>query len=599
MDIKIDVEGQHQFEVSEMILGQNIEAYDRTIPGLMNDRLDNSRFTGPVDPQTGIAQGWQPHGRAMPGLNFELTPGMSMTGIGEAQLIDTHLQRSMGRWQGIVQTGRRIRKGEKLEVEIWAKVRHQPARMRLVVSPLPVLEEAYDMAEIQIDAAYWKCYKKELIVDVDDDEAVFKILVEGDSCVWIDQVHLRPFGEEINLKVFDLISNLKVPSIRFPGGSVSTAYHWKHGIGPGHLRHELFDPVFKHKIRYDFGTDEYLDLCIKQGIRPFITINLGSGTPEEAGDWAAYISNRYISQGLELPETYFMIGNENYGTWESSHMTGEMYVDALCQYAPAIRASHSKAKIIAVGTESSEGLREGESTPWNSLLLDRASDQFDILGFTGYASGKYDDGESISEHIKKGVSHMEQAIQRAVSSLREKGCDHKVCFAEWNMWTRASHWDGLGFYESYDARHALFAASTIHMFIRHGKDIEVANFYGLVNCMGIIQSHGPEQNTSSVYEVFHLYRESLPGDYILDSSQEAGEAVNIICLRKKKKKFLFVINTNSEEEINLNIQNFSVESLTGVILQGESPFRGLNKREIRVNGEVELPPFSITKLSES
>ena len=37
-----------------------------------------------------------------------------------------------------------------------------------------------------------------------------------------------------------------------------------------------------------FGTDEFIQLCRKMGWTPMLTVNLGTGTPEEARNWVEY-----------------------------------------------------------------------------------------------------------------------------------------------------------------------------------------------------------------------------------------------------------------------------------------------------------------------
>ena len=37
-----------------------------------------------------------------------------------------------------------------------------------------------------------------------------------------------------------------------------------------------------------FGTDEFIALCRTMGWTPMLTVNLGTGTPEEARDWVEY-----------------------------------------------------------------------------------------------------------------------------------------------------------------------------------------------------------------------------------------------------------------------------------------------------------------------
>jgi alpha-N-arabinofuranosidase len=37
-----------------------------------------------------------------------------------------------------------------------------------------------------------------------------------------------------------------------------------------------------------FGTDEFVKLCRRMGWMPMLTVNLGTGTPEEARNWVEY-----------------------------------------------------------------------------------------------------------------------------------------------------------------------------------------------------------------------------------------------------------------------------------------------------------------------
>ena len=133
------------------------------------------------------------------------------------------------------------------------------------------------------------------------------------------------------------LERLRPPVIRFPGGCLSTNYHWQLGTGPVHLRPAVYDPVFKlNGAIYDFGIEEYLALCRQLDIRPHITVNVGSGPPDEAWECAAYCADVLRRDDGSLPAMYFQIGNENYGTWETSYMTGPMYVEVLRDFVPKL-----------------------------------------------------------------------------------------------------------------------------------------------------------------------------------------------------------------------------------------------------------------------
>lgn len=87
--------------------------------------------------------------------------------------------------------------------------------------------------------------------------------------------------------------------LRYPGGSISNEYDWANNrnrrTGAG----------------YGTNTNQFLTVAHQLGSEKMITVNYGSGTPEEARDWVQYAN---ITRGGNVK--YWTIGNECYGTWE-------------------------------------------------------------------------------------------------------------------------------------------------------------------------------------------------------------------------------------------------------------------------------------------
>jgi hypothetical protein len=88
--------------------------------------------------------------------------------------------------------------------------------------------------------------------------------------------------------------------LRFTGGSLSNEYHWN--------TNTTLDNTWTWATSFDefAGIATALNACV------FVTVNYGTGTPEEAAEWVTHsnVSNRY---GFKFWE----IGNENYGPWET------------------------------------------------------------------------------------------------------------------------------------------------------------------------------------------------------------------------------------------------------------------------------------------
>ena len=98
----------------------------------------------------------------------------------------------------------------------------------------------------------------------------------------------------------DLLALAGTRVLRFTGGSLSNQYHWK------------TNTTLDNTWTWATSFDEFAGVAIALGAGVFVTVNYGTGTPEEAAEWVTYsnVTNRY---GFKFWE----IGNENYGPWEA------------------------------------------------------------------------------------------------------------------------------------------------------------------------------------------------------------------------------------------------------------------------------------------
>lgn len=584
--------------VPATVLGHNLEMAGDTIQGLVSDRLCNSTFRGPANPETGVAPGWDlAPGRGVPGMHLAGIPGGGLNGS-DAQMINNYA----GHWnKGILQTGRAIRAGETLAVTCWARCQHHPVTIRVGLRATTSHLPEYTDADITVTTPYFADYQATLSVPVDDDNAVFFIYSQTEGEVVLDQIHLQPADAgRLRTELFDAWQSLRIPVLRFPGGCVSTGYHWRWGVQPPHLRQVQHDPVFKWDIHYAFGTEDYLALCHEQGIRPHITVNIGTGTPEDAGAWAVWCADWFRQRGIEPPVMYWQMGNEHSSTHELGHMSAAMYVDTLRDFVPAVRAGYPQARIIALGEEVGYGLRPGESAPWRQVVLADAADLVDLLNVHLYAFSEYhpDTEQRYLRHLQQ-AEQLAGVARNAVADCRSYG--KTVAVTEWNLWTTATHYDGKGFYEPYDIEHALFTAGMFHHFFRLAPNLELTNFYELLNPMGIYRCYGATYQESLLADLFRLYRPALPGwvfPVAIDSPPlpNALAALDAIGLQTDDARWIFVVNRSLYEAYPIEM-NALGEIETLQLLKGEDlaqqqfiqsqPDRGC---------EVELPPRSILRI---
>lgn len=537
------------------VLGSNIEAYENTIPCMLSDRLRNAKFAGPENHQTGVAVEWEPIGNGMQGMSCRLLSGMYMSGR-EAQLVHHYAEHGTN---GILQAGITVREGETFDVELWARAQHRPVTVALELR-LPGQEAPQGCRdELIVEQAHWHRVTGRLASPGDGGATLF-VRIPGDSRLIIDQIHLRPTGEgHVSQALLNAFDRFPCPVLRFPGGCVTCTYHWEHGTGPVHLRPVCDDPVFKYKLHYDFGTDEYLDLCMARGIRPFITLNTTTATPENAAAWAAYVRRRYVERGKPIPPAYIMFGNENYGAWEIGHMTGDMYAAQLHAFVPAVRAAYPEARMLAIGEFGSAGLRDAYRTDWRNTVIQKAAGLFDALVVTRYA--RTTDSltfEEAMQAVAEGVAEKAADFDRQVHSIRDARLDCTIGIVEWNYWTRANHNDHAGFYEPNDIRHCLYSAGLLNVFCRLCERLEVANYYSLVNTMGMIHIHDGRVTLSDVVKVFNLYAPALPGEVLelesdVPAPAAADPAVDVLAVNGTDGLFVFLVNYSASKSTTVDL----------------------------------------------
>jgi hypothetical protein len=95
----------------------------------------------------------------------------------------------------------------------------------------------------------------------------------------------------------------------------------------------------------DFGFDDFITLINSMAgkVEPLITVNFGTGTPEEAAAWVNY-ANNVQHYGIK----YWEVGNEPEGAWEAGGPVDPKYYAAkYIRMASAMKAADPSVKIFA------------------------------------------------------------------------------------------------------------------------------------------------------------------------------------------------------------------------------------------------------------
>lgn len=88
--------------------------------------------------------------------------------------------------------------------------------------------------------------------------------------------------------VLQALRRLRMTAMRYPGGNFASGYHWQDGVGPKSARPTVRKLAWQSLEPNQFGTDEFIKLARLMDWMPMLTVNLGTGTPEEARNWVEY-----------------------------------------------------------------------------------------------------------------------------------------------------------------------------------------------------------------------------------------------------------------------------------------------------------------------
>ena len=187
-------------------------------------------------------------------------------------------------------------------------------------------------------------------------------------------------GTSLRPDTLELLKKLNPPMIRYPGGNFASGYHWEDGIGPREKRPARHDAAWQAEESNQVGTDEFLTFCEQLNIEPYLVVNDGSGTPEEAARWVAYCNS---AQDTELGKRradnghadaynvkYWGIGNEVWGPWQIGTTSANEYARRLKRFVETMKAVDPTIKIIAVGNNPLSDDPQDAAALWNKEVLD-------------------------------------------------------------------------------------------------------------------------------------------------------------------------------------------------------------------------------------
>jgi alpha-N-arabinofuranosidase len=295
--------------------------------------------------------------------------------------------------------------------------------------------------------------------------------------------------------VLDAVRGLGVSILRWPGGNFASSYNWFDGIGPRDQRPVRLDLAWNDVESNRFGTDEFLRYAEAIGAEPYICVNLGLGTIDDARNWVEYVNESKPTSWADLRRrngrhepygvTYWALGNEIDGPWQMGHKNAEDYSTMALEAGKAMRAVDPAIKLVASGS-SNYG---ADWIGWNRTVLQRLRNLVDYVAIHTYINNR---ANNLEQFLGQSHLNVERYISVTEALIREvrTGPNPRpiyIAYDEWNVWYRTGNREKLE--EIYNFEDALAMGMFFNAFFRHADSVKMANYAQLVNVIAPIMTN--------------------------------------------------------------------------------------------------------------
>lgn len=242
--------------------------------------------------------------------------------------------------------------------------------------------------------------------------------------------------------VINLVRELNVSLVRYPGGNFLSGYKWTDGIGPKELRPKRLDLAWKTIESNQFGIDEFYDWSQKAGTGIMGAVNMGTGSPKDAGELLEYCnfpggtawSDLRKKNGHEKPYGIktWCIGNEMDGPWQICHLDAVDYGKKARETAKIMKWIDDSLELVACGSATTLLPTYPE---WDRIVLEHTYEHVDYLSLHRYYENLGNDDDFLASFVEMdSFIHSVTATADYVKALKRSKKTVNLSFDEWNVW---------------------------------------------------------------------------------------------------------------------------------------------------------------------
>jgi alpha-N-arabinofuranosidase len=310
--------------------------------------------------------------------------------------------------------------------------------------------------------------------------------------------------------VMDLVRELGVTTIRYPGGNFVSGYRWEDGVGPRDQRPKRLDLAWHSLETNQVGLHEFAGWSSRVGAELMLALNLGTRGVLEALDLLEYTNLAAGSALAELrgvngsPDPFnvrmWCLGNELDGPWQLGHRSAEDYGKIASRVAKAMRQMDPDLELVVCGSSSRSMPTFGT---WERVVLEHTYEDVDFISCHAYYQERAGDLGSFLASAVDMDAFIESVIATA-DSVKAAGRSERminISFDEWNVWysdrynnggkiTGLDNWPYAPrlLEDQYSVTDAVVVGSLLISLLKHADRVKAACLAQLVNVIAPIMT---------------------------------------------------------------------------------------------------------------
>lgn len=415
----------------------------------------------------------------------------------------------------------------------------------------------------------------------------------------------HPLADENGFRtdVIQLVKELQVPIVRYPGGNFVSGYNWEDGTGPKDSRPKRLDLAWRTLETNQIGIGEFNRWSKSVNADIMMAVNLGTRGISEACSLLEYCNHESGSFYSDLRKKdgdaqpfnikTWCLGNEMDGKWQTGHKTADEYGRLAAETARAMRAIDPDIELVSCGSSNSKM----ETFPdWEATTLSHVYDDVDFISMHQYFGNEKNDFNDYLA-LSLEMDYFIKTVKSICDYIKAKKRSKKtlcISFDEWNVWYQCRQSDEELMKnnpwqvapplleEAYTFEDALLVGCMLITLIKNADRVKIACLAQLVNVIAPIMTEvgGGSWKQTIFYPFLHasMYGRGVALQPVIVSDKyDSKNFTDVPYLEsvavyneEKEEVTIFAVNRSKDDFLNLecDVRSFSdVKILEHIVLE--------------------------------